>query len=70
MIADIGGEVWRICRGKDPEWFTTYIEKGIEPKDVHESEWRWAKLNFSLVIENNDTISDLKNQVSNHLVSI
>jgi len=70
MINDIGGEVWRICRGKDPEWFTSYVKDGVEPKDVHESEWRWANLPFTLVIENNDTISDLKSQVSNHLVSI
>ena len=70
MIKEVGGEVWRICRGEDPIWFTKYIRDDITPVDVHESEWRWAKLNFDFIVKNNDTIVDLKSQVSNHLVSI
>ena len=69
MIKEINGEVWRICRGQDPQWFTSYVTDNIVPDDVHESEWQWAKLNFDCVIHNDDTIEDLKNQVSNHLAS-
>ena len=69
MIKEVNGEVWRICRGKDPQWFTSYIKDNIVPTDVHESEWKWAKLDFDCVIDNNNTITDLKNQVSDHLVS-
>jgi len=70
MIKEVGGEVWRICRGEDPVWFTNYVKNNIVPEDVHESEWRWAKLDFNFIVKNNDTIVDLKNQVSNHLASI
>ena len=70
MINEVGGEVWRICRGEDPTWFTRYITDDVTPVDVHESEWRWAKLNFDFIVKNNDTIVDLKSQVSNHLASI
>ena len=69
MIKEVGGEVWRICRGQDPQWFTQYLTNDIKPVNIHESEWRWAKLDFDCIIENNDTIKDLKNQVSNHLAS-
>ena len=70
MIKEVGGEVWRICRGEDPVWFTNYVKNNIVPEDVHESEWRWANLDFNFIVKNNDTIVDLKNQVSNHLASI
>ena len=64
MIKEVNGEVWRICRGQDPQWFISYVKDNIVPTDVHESEWQWAKLDFDCVIHNNDTIIDLKNQVS------
>jgi len=69
MIKEVNGEVWRICRGPDPQWFISYVKDNIVPTDVHESEWQWAKLDFDCVIHNNDTIIDLKNQVSDHLAS-
>ena len=69
MIKEVNGEVWRICRGPDPQWFISYVKDNVVPTDVHESEWQWAKLDFDCVIHNNDTIIDLKNQVSDHLAS-
>ena len=69
MIKEVNGEVWRICRGQDPQWFISYVKDNIVPTDVHESEWQWAKLDFDCVIHNNDTVKDLKNQVSSHLAS-
>ena len=68
-IKEVNWEVWRICRGQDPQWFISYVKDNIVPTDVHESEWQWAKLDFDCVIHNNDTIIDLKNQVSDHLAS-
>jgi len=69
MIKNINGEVWRIRRGTDPVWLRMYLDIGVEPKDVHESEWRWATSDFTKTLENNKTVDDLKNLVSNHLVS-
>ena len=59
MIREVGGQVWRICRGADPDWFTAYVQDDIQPKNVHESEWRWAKLNFDYIVHNNDSIKAL-----------
>jgi hypothetical protein len=47
-----------------------YQDIGVEPQDVHPSEWRWANVEFDQIIENNHTIDDLKNLVQGRLVSI
>ena len=47
MIKEIGGKVWRVQRGIDPVWFRMYQDIGVEPKDVHESEWRWANAGYT-----------------------
>ena len=46
-----------------------YQDIGVEPKDVHKSEWAWANINFDAVIDNHGTLIQLKNQVQDHLVS-
>jgi len=69
MIKDINGKVWRIRRGPDPVWFRMYQDIGVEPTDVHESEWRWANVPFDAIIDNFNTLDDLKSLVSNHLAS-
>ena len=69
MIKSIHGEVWRVRRGQDPVWMRMYQDIGVEPKDVHESEWRWANVKFDGIISNNGTFDDLKNQVQDHLAS-
>jgi|TARA_B110000971_G_C20006818_1_gene499545 hypothetical protein len=69
MIQKLNGHVWRAIRGPDPVWFRMYQDIGVEPKDVHESEWRWANVNFDAQVSNNGTLDDLKNQVQDHLVS-
>jgi hypothetical protein len=66
MIRDIGGEVWEVKRGPDPQWLIEYETTGTEPT-VHASEWKWIKSKKDLVIENDDTLDELKNQVLNHL---
>ena len=49
MIRNLGGQVWRIKKGQDPEWVTHAISDNRydtnwmqeEQPDIHESEWRW-----------------------------
>ena len=75
MIKKIGGTVWRIKRGENPEWFDLYKDQGIPPVDIHPSEWAWAHTNFNFKILNNDSVDKLKSKVhraiddlqSNHL---
>lgn len=72
MIKRLGGQVWQVKRGEDPEWFLKYQSHSIIPEDIHPSEWRWAKSEFDNTIKNETTIEDLreqiKNLVSNHHV--
>ena len=75
MIKSVGGTVWRIKRGENPEWFDLFKDQGIPPKDIHPSEWAWAHTNFNFKILNNDDVDKLKSKVhraiddlqSNHL---
>jgi len=69
MLYETGGQVWRVRRGQDPDWFSEYQTLGVEPKEVHPSEWAWANTKFTNIVENNSTIDSLKNQVKDHLVS-
>tara|TARA_B100000029_G_scaffold133323_2_gene127380 strand:- start:5056 stop:5649 length:594 start_codon:yes stop_codon:yes gene_type:complete len=69
MLYEINGQVWRVVRGEDPQWFTDYKDFGTEPKDVHPSEWAWAHTKFKHIINNNGTIDELKSQVQGLLVS-
>lgn len=69
MIKSIHGEVWRVRRGQDPVWMRMYQDIGVEPKDVHESEWRWAKVDFNSTIYNDLGIDELKSQVKGLLAS-
>lgn len=69
MIKSIHGEVWRVRRGQDPVWLRMFQDIGVEPKDVHESEWRWANVDFNKVIHNDLGIEELKSQVKGYLVS-
>jgi hypothetical protein len=70
MLRDIGGEVWEVQRGRTPEWLIKYEITGVEPKEVHSSEWRWIKSKKDLVVENNSTLAELNRQVLSHLGAI
>jgi hypothetical protein len=70
MIQDLGGKIWRIRRGPDPVWFRMYVDIGVEPQDVHKSEWAWANVNFDKTIDNNGTLLELRSRVKGHLASI
>ena len=77
MIKEIYGSVWRVTRGKDPQWFQHFKEEGVEPKSIHPSEYAWANTDFDYFIENNSTIDSLNKSVDDvisdlqqdHLVS-
>jgi len=67
MIRDIGGQVWEVKRGADPQWLIEYESTGVEPT-VHASEWKWIKSKKDLVVQNDSTIDDLRDQVLNRLL--
>ena len=70
MLHDIGGEVWEVKRGLDPQWLIEYETTGVQPKDVHTSEWKWVKARKDEVILNDTNINDLKGQVLTTLGTI
>ena len=70
MLRDIGGEVWEVQRGRAPEWLIKYEITGVEPAEIHPSEWRWIKSRKDVVIENNSTLAELNRQVLSHLGAI
>ena len=70
MIRSIGGEVWEVKRGPDPEWLVKYEATGVAPKDIHSSEWRWIKSAKDEVIVNDGTLNDLNRLVLSRLGAI
>ena len=63
MIKTLKGHMVTVKRGQDPQWFTDYKDKNIEPTDIHASEWAWANTDFDITIYNNSTLEDLHKQV-------
>ena len=78
MIRDIGGEVWWVKRGDNPEWWSKAVldtqtgSNFMAEEDVHPSEWKWADTNdrFDEIIYNDSTMSELKHQVLARLGAI
>ena len=70
MLRDIGGEGWEVQRGSTPEWLIQYEITGVEPTEIHPSEWRWIKSRKDVIIENNGTLAELNRQVLSHLGAI
>jgi len=69
MLLSLNSELWRVRRGADPVWFRMYQDIGVEPQEVHPSEWAWANSNFTSIIDNEGTIEHLKSQVKGRLAS-
>tara|TARA_R100001163_G_C5047584_1_gene184740 strand:+ start:886 stop:1515 length:630 start_codon:yes stop_codon:yes gene_type:complete len=73
MIRDLGGEIWQVKRGKDPEWFERAIFDNNNPAtsnlmsgiDVHESEYKWIDVNtrFDQILLNNSTLEHFTTEV-------
>ena len=67
-----GGWVIRVVRGEDPVWFSEtrlHLQSGSPlPLDVpHASEWAWAGTDFDRYIDNNGSLDDLYDQISDLL---
>jgi len=62
-IREMGGQIWRVKRGDDPEWFQKYRSHSIIPQDVHPSEYMWANTDFDHEFCNDSNIDDLTNMV-------
>jgi hypothetical protein len=79
MIRKLGGKVWQVKRGKDPEWFTRAIFDNNNPEtsslmngfDIHESEYKWIDVNtkFDSILHNNSTLDDLKSLVLDQIAN-
>ena len=67
LIRHLGGEVWAVKRGDYPDWMINLLQHGVEPNDIHPSEWSWVNANKNHLIENNGTIEDLQTAVANLL---
>ena len=63
LIKSLKGQMILVKRGEDPNWFTAYKDKDIVPKNVHPSEYLWAKTKFDTTIFNNASISQLHDSV-------
>jgi hypothetical protein len=70
MIRNQGGTVIETQRGNMPEWAKNYVERGIVPDNIHPSEYQLLNSSMTYTIQNNGTIQELKNQVSNLLDAI
>jgi len=69
MIQELGGNVWWVRRGQLPGWFVDYRISAVEPRDIHSSEWAWGRTDFDRIIDNNETVSELRNRVVDLLAS-
>tara|TARA_R110001592_G_scaffold8356_7_gene45656 strand:+ start:4384 stop:5037 length:654 start_codon:yes stop_codon:yes gene_type:complete len=68
-IREMGGKILLVKRGQDPDWFTDYVEGNIEPKNVHSSEYAWAKSECDHLITNNGTLEELHQQIDDLIIS-
>jgi hypothetical protein len=75
MINELNGRLVRVDRGPKPEWWEVAVRayRGdahcedmmrVAHGHIHESEWAWVGCEPSIIIDNNGTLGDLRNQVS------
>jgi len=67
MIRKLGGEVWGVRRGEDPDWMIKLIQYGEQPNDIHPSEWSWVRENIDQLINNDSTLIELEEKVKSLL---
>jgi hypothetical protein len=67
MIRKLGGEVWGVRRGEDPDWMIKLIQYGEQPNDIHPSEWSWVRENLDQLINNDGTLVELEEKVKSLL---
>ena len=69
IIREMGGSILLVKRGQDPDWFTDYVEGNVVPKNVHLSEYAWAKSEYDHLITNDGTLEDLHSKIDDLIVS-
>jgi hypothetical protein len=81
-IKSAGGQVVRVIRGADPEWYQdawnmnqgptnmswSISKMRMEQRGIHASETAWIGKGIDLEIDNNGTIDDLFSQIKNLVV--
>ena len=67
MIKSISGSVWCVQRGDQPQWFKQFRDNGVEPQDIHPSEWAWAHSNFDHIITNDSTVTALHKNIADKI---
>jgi len=70
MIHQQGGVVVHVQRGPLPNWAEQLQKHGVQPEQIHASEWAWMQSSMDFHIRNDGSLHDLKNQVSNLLDAI
>lgn len=72
LVREMGGQVWRVKRGPDPDWALKAINDNRyetewmkEHPEVHESEWRWLDhaTEYERVIPNDMGLAELREHV-------
>ena len=69
IIREMGGSILLVKRGQDPDWFTDYVEGNVIPKNVHLSEYAWAKSEYDHLITNDGTLEELHLKIDNLVIS-
>ncbi len=75
LIQSMSGKIIWIKRGELPEWWDTAVQANsgsvtaqkimrTTHRHIHESEWNWAGAKVDYVLDNNGTITDLADAVS------
>jgi len=75
MIRELGGEVWQVRRGEQPEWWSSAVldnttgSELMSNYNVHPSEWKWIDTNdkFENIIYNDSDLDTLYSQVEQTL---
>ena len=68
IIREMGGSILLVKRGQDPDWFTDYVEGNVVPKNVHLSEYAWAKSEYDHLITNDGTLEELHSKIDDLIV--
>jgi len=71
MIKKRGGQIWRVKRGPDPEWWNAAVEmpSSMQEKypNVHNSEWAWVNTKFDFVFDNDSSLDVLYKNVERYI---
>ena len=82
LIKSFGGEVWRVVKDGNPEWWNYFSRKNRRPDlrsvtsddfkyaDIHISETSMAGYNFSVTFENDETIKELCSNIESRYIQM